>query len=323
MRRREFIGLIGSAAASPLAAQPQQPVIGFLHSGWEKRFALQLGGFRSGLKEGGFVEGQSLVIEYRWAEGDDDRLPAMAADLVRRQVAVLVAAGGGVSTLAAKAATRTIPIVFATGSDPIRLGLVETLARPGGNLTGTSFFSADLVGKQIGLINQIAPNVRAVGLLYNPKVPDSSNQPTEGRNAARRLGLEFVTVEASTDAGLEKAFATLVGHSVGALVIGADPFFGSRIGLIADLTQRHHMLAVYGRRQFPEAGGLMSYGTNIANAYRQVGVYTTRILKGDRPQDLPVALSTKFEFTISLKAAKMLGLTIPSAVLSIADEVIE
>ena len=201
MRRREFIGLVGGAAAWPLAihAQHPMPVIGFLHPGWEKRFRLQLGGFHRGLKEGGLVEGQNLAIEYRWAEGHDDHLPAMAADLVRRKVAVIVAVGGGVSTLTAKAATRTIPIVFATGSDPIRLGLVETLARPGGNLTGTSFVSADLVGKQIGLLNQIAPNVRAVGLLHNPGVPDSANQPIEGQNAAHDLGLEFVTAQASND----------------------------------------------------------------------------------------------------------------------------
>jgi putative ABC transport system substrate-binding protein len=299
------------------------PVIGFLHSGFEKHFGVQLDGFHKGLKEGGFVEGQSLTVEYRWAEGHDERLPAMAVDLVRRKVAAIVAAGGGVSTLAAKAATRTIPIVFATGSDPVRLGFVESLARPGGNLTGTSFFSADLVGKEVGLLNQIAPDVRAVGLLHNPKVPDSANQPSEGRNAAQRLGLEFVTAEASTDAGIEQAFAMLAGRGVGALVIGSDPFFGSMIGRIAELTQRHRMAAVYGRREFAEAGGLMSYGTSITDSYRQVGVYTTRILKGDKPQDLPVTLSAKFQFTINLKTAKTLGLTIPSGVLSIADEVIE
>jgi putative tryptophan/tyrosine transport system substrate-binding protein len=327
VRRRQFITLLGGAAAAwPLAARTQQaamPVIGFLHGGAANTFALQVGGFQIGLKDAGFVEGQNLVIEYRWGEEHPARLPAMAADLVRRRVAVIVAAGGTNSIRVAKAATTAIPIVFSTGSDPVRLGLVTSLARPSGNATGVSFFSADLVAKGMGLLTQIAPRARIVALLFNPNIPDSSRQPADAREAARALGLELVVLNASSDADIDQAFATLLQRRAGALVIGADPFFGSRIDRLAELTQRHRIPATYFRREFPDAGGLMSYGTSITDAYRQVGIYSARILKGDKPADLPVMLSTKFEFVVNLKTAKALGLEVPAGVSAMADEVIE
>jgi putative ABC transport system substrate-binding protein len=327
MKRRDFITLAGGAAAVwPLAARAQQrvmPVIGFLHGGASNTFAVQVGGFHTGLKEGGFVEGQNLTVEYRWAEEHPERLPAMAADLVRRRVAVIVAAGGTNSIRAAKAATTTIPIVFSTGSDPVRLGLVTSLARPGGNTTGVSFFSADLAAKAMGLLSQIAPKARVVALLFNPNIPDSARQPADAGEAARALGLELLVLKASSDAEIDQAFATLLQRGAAALVIGADPFFGSRLDRLAALTQRHRIPATYFRREFPDAGGLMSYGTSIVDAYRQVGVYTMRILKGDRPVDLPVMLPTKFEFVINLKTANALGLEVPAGVSAMADEVIE
>jgi len=331
MRRREFMAAIGSVAAAgplavPLAARAQEgarPVIGFLHPDSASTYAFQLAGFHSGLKEGGFVEGQNLAIEYRWAAGNAERLTEMAADLVQRNVAVIVTAGGTVPTLVAKALTRTIPIVFVTGSDPVRLGLVASLARPGGNLTGVSFISAELTAKTLGLLSQIAPKARKVALLFNPTVPDSALQPEEAHTAARALGLELGVLNASTDAEIQRAFADMLNLSVGALVIGSDPFFGSRIGELAALTERHRIPAAYSRRQFCDAGGLMSYGASIRDAFRQLGVYVTRILKGDKPHDLPVMLSTKFDFVINLKAAKALGLTVPPGLSAMADEIIE
>jgi putative ABC transport system substrate-binding protein len=327
MRRREFITLLGGAAATwPFVAgaqQPARPVIGFLHGGSPDRFRLHLAGFHLGLKDGGFVDGQNLTIDYRWVDVNDKRLPAMAADLVRRGVAVMVAGGGTNSTLACKNATKTIPILFATGGDPVRLGLVASLARPGGNITGVSFFNADLTAKAMGLLSQIAPNARTVALLFNPNVPDSARQPADAQEAARTLGLDLLVVNASTDAEIDQAFVTLVQRGAGALVIGGDPFFAGRLGRLAALTRRHRIPASYVRREFPDAGGLMGYGTNVKDAYRQIGVYATRILKGDKPQDLPVVLSTKFEFVINLKTAKALGLDVPPGVSSMADEIIE
>jgi putative ABC transport system substrate-binding protein len=247
----------------------------------------------------------------------------MAADLVRRGVAVMVAGGGTNSTLACKNATKTIPILFATGGDPVRLGLVASLARPGGNITGVSFFNADLTAKAMGLLSQIAPNARTVALLFNPNVPDSARQPADAQEAARTLGLDLLVVNASTDAEIDQAFVTLVQRGAGALVIGGDPFFAGRLGRLAALTRRHRIPASHVRREFPDAGGLMGYGTNVKDAYRQIGVYATRILKGDKPQDLPVVLSTKFEFVINLKTAKALGIDVPPGVSSMADEIIE
>jgi putative tryptophan/tyrosine transport system substrate-binding protein len=318
--------LLGGAAAWPLAARAQQPVmpvIGFLHSASAATYSLQLAAFHRGLKEGGFVEGQNLTIEYRWAEDHVERLPEMAADLARRHVAVIVAVGGTHSTMAAKHATTTIPIVFVTGSDPVRLGFVPSLARPGSNVTGVSFLSADLTAKALGLLSQIAPKAHTAGLLFNPTSPETARHPAEAQAAARALGLELVVLNANTDAEVEQAFATILQRGVGALAIGSDVFYASRLERIAALTQSHRIPATYFRREFPDAGGLMSYGTSVMEAYRQVGVYTARVLKGDKPEDLPVMQSTKFEFVINLKTARMLGLTVPPGVLAIADEVIE
>jgi putative ABC transport system substrate-binding protein len=299
------------------------PVIGFLHGGSADRFRVQLSGFHTGLKEGGFVDSQNLAIEYRWAEIHDERVPAMAADLVRRRVAVIVAGGGANLTMAVKNASATIPIVFATGGDPVRMGLVASLARPAGNVTGVSFFNAQLTAKALGLLHQIAPKARVVALLHNPNVPDSARQPADTREAARALGLDLVVLSASTDLEIDQAFGTLLQRGAGALVIGGDPFFAGRLDRLAALTQRHRIPATYFRREFPDAGGLMGYGTSVRDAYRQVGVYAARILKGDRPQDLPVMLSTKFEFVINLKTVKALGLEVPPGVSSMADDIIE
>ncbi len=325
MTRREFITLLGGAAVTwPLAARAQQPgmpAIGFLHGESASRFTTQLAGFHMGLKDGGFVEGKNLTIEYRWAESNAERLPAMTADLVRRGVAAIVAVSG--AQHAAKSATRTIPIVFATGGDPVRLGLVASLARPGGNITGVSFFNADLTAKVMGLLHQVAPKARTVALLFNPTVPDSARQPADAHEAARDLGLELLVLNASTDAEIEMAFATLAQGRADALIIGGDPFFASRLDQLAALTQRHRLPATYVRREFTDVGGLMSYGTSGADAHRQIGVYVTRILKGEKPADLPVVQPTKFEFVINLKTAKSLGLTIGRDMMLVADEVIE
>jgi putative ABC transport system substrate-binding protein len=275
MKRRAFITMLGGAAIAwplPLRAQQPKPVIGFLHGESADTFAQQLAAFHRSLKDGGFVDGQNLTIEYRWAKGRFEPLPAMAADLVRRRVAVIVAAGGTNPTMAAKAATASIPIVFATGGDPVRLGMVASLARPGGNTTGVSFFSADLAAKALGLLSQIAPKARTVALLFNPNTLDSARQPADAQEATRTLGLELLVLNATTDEEIEQAFATLVQRRAGALVIGADPFFGGRLDRLAALTQRHRIPATYFRREFPAAGGLMSYGTSVTDAYRQVGV---------------------------------------------------
>jgi putative ABC transport system substrate-binding protein len=327
MKRREFIVALGGAAAGwPLAVHAQQsvtPVIGFLHSASAAAYVQQLAAFHRGLKEGGFVEGQNVAIEYRWAENHAERLPALAADLVRHRVSVIVAVGGTHSTMAAKNATTTIPIVFATGGDPVKLGMVPSLARPGGNMTGVSFFASELTPKALGLLSQIAPKARIVGLLFNPTSPENAHQPADAQEAARALGLELLVLNAGTDGEIEEAFLTLLERGAGALVISSDPFYAGRLDRLAVLTQRHRIAATYFRREFPDAGGLMSYGTSVMDALRQVGVYATRVLKGDRPQDLPVMLSTKFEFVINLKAAKALGLEVPAGVSAMADEVIE
>ena len=299
------------------------PVIGFLNEGVAKDFASRLAGFHLGLKEAGFVDGQNLIVEYRWGDDHIERLPAMAADLVQRRVTAIVATGGSNSTLAAKKATSLIPIVFITGSDPVRLRLVSSLARPAGNMTGVTFFAADLIQKELGLLYKVAPAARTVALLYNPNVPDSTRQPAEAQEAARALGLETLVMNASTDAEIDRAFATLQQRNVGVLVIGGDPFFGSKVRRLAALTRRHRVAAIYSRREFAEAGGLMSYGTSVEDAYREVGVYAGQILKGEKPGDLPVLRPTKFEFVINLKTAGLLGITIPSGVSAMADTILE
>jgi putative ABC transport system substrate-binding protein len=323
MRRREFIVGLGGAAAWPLAALAQQPmpVIGYMHTESANMMGPNLAGIRRGLKEGGYDEGRNLAVEYRWAEGQRERLPALAADLVRRQVKVILA--NGPAALAAKAATNTVPIVFYTGSDPVRLAFVTSLARPGANMTGVSFFNADLTAKSLGLLSQIAPKARTVALLFNPNVPDSQGQPADAREAARVLGLDILVLNASTDVEVDSAFATLVQRGVGALIIGGDPFFRSRLDRLTTLTQRHRIPATFVGREFPAGGGLMSYGTSLLDAYRQAGLYVTRILKGDKPQDLPVMQATKFEFVINLRTVRALGLDVPPGVSSMADEIIE
>jgi putative ABC transport system substrate-binding protein len=327
MRRREFLGVLGSAAAWPLGARAQQqpatPVVGFLGTASSGPFAHLVAGFRRGLQETGFVEGRNAAIEYRWAEGQYDRVPALAADLVSRQVAVIVTVGGEASAAAAKAATATIPIVFNTGSDPVKLGLVTSLARPGGNATGVNIFTTELVEKRLGLLRDLVPAATTVAVLSNPNFAAAVANVRESEAAARAIGKEVVIFNASSDAEIETAFVNIVQARPGAMLVGPDPFFNSRRGLIVALAARHAIPAIYEWREFAEAGGLISYGTSLVGAYRQQGIYAGRILKGEKPADLPVVQLSKFELVINLNTARALGLAIPPGVLAIADEVIE
>ena len=325
MRRRKFITLLGGAAATlPLAARAQQPaipVIGFLNTGSSQPQTYLAAAFRQGLSEADYVEGKNVAIEYRWAEGRYDRLPAMASDLVRRQVAVIAANSPG--AVAAKALTKTIPIVFSTGTDPIALGFVDSLNRPGGNLTGVYFFSADMEAKRMGLLHELVPAATTVAVLLNPTYPNFDVQTKEVQEAARMLGLQIQILHASTEQEIEAAFASLAQWQGRVLLIGADAFFNNQHAQIVALTARYAVPAIYEQREFAEAGGLVSYGTSLPNAYRQVGNYAGRILKGEKPTDLPVVQSTKFELAINLKTAKALGLSVPPTLLATADEVIE
>ena len=326
MRRREFITLLGgTAAAWPLAARAQQsalPVIGYLHAGSPGPDAPRVAVFRQGLTQAGYVEGRNVAIEYRWAEGQYERLPAMAAELVRRPVAVIVAIPIP-AALAAKAATTTIPIVFSVAEDPVKLRLVASLARPGGNATGVNNFLAELGAKQLGLLRELLPKAERIGLLVNPTNANVEGVTKDVIAAARAFGLQIDIVQASDSREIEAAFATLVRNRVDALVIGSDVFFNTRRLQLGILTTRHAIPAVFNLREFPEAGGLMSYGTSSAERDRQLADYTIRILKGAKPADLPVVQSTKFEFVINLVTARALGLEIPSTLLARADEVIE
>ncbi len=328
IQRRQFITLLGGAASAwPLAARAQQtamPVVGFLHSGSPGTTAYQSAAFNQGLNETGYVEGQNVAIEYRWADGHYDRLPALASDLVGRKVSVLAPAGGIPPALAAKAATTTIPIVFIMGSDPLKAAVVTSLNRPEGNVTGVSFLINSLGTKRVELLSQMAPSASTIGMLANPTNPDAEVETRDAQAAAQALGRKLFVVNASTENDFEPAFATLVARGAGALAVAGDPFFlGKGLNQIVALAARHRMPAIYILRQYPEAGGLMSYGTSITDAYRQQGVYVGRILKGAKPADLPVIQSTKFEFALNLKTAKALGLSVPDRLLALADEVIE
>jgi putative ABC transport system substrate-binding protein len=275
------------------------------------------------LSENGYVEGRNVAIEYRWAENQNDRLPQLAADLVRRQVAVIAATGGNNSIFAAKAATTTIPIVFTSGIDPVKVGLVASLNRPSGNLTGVSWFSSELTAKGLGLLRDLVPNAAVVALLVNPNAPESTSQPDDALAATRALRLSLIVLNASTASEIDTAFETLVGQRAGALVVGSNSFFTSRRAQIIALAARHSMPAVYFNRDFAVAGGLMSYGNDVADAYRKAGVYAGRILKGEKPGDLPIDQATKFELVINVATAKALGLAVPTSMQLLADEVIE
>src|SRR5262245_19978282 len=320
-KRREFITLLCGAAAWPLAARAQQPaipVIGFLDPrSLHYTLADQQRAFRQGLKDAGYVEGESVVIEYRWAEGQIDRLPARAAEPVRRRVAVLTTGGGPAAALAAKAATTTIPIVFVVGEDPVKLGLVASLARPGGNLTGINLVIGELTAKRLGLLRELVPGAARVAVLVNPA--NTANAETTLRDvepAARAVGLPIQNLKASTSREIEAAFATFVGERPDALFVGNDAFLLSRRVQLVHLATRHAIPATYTARDFAEVGGLMSYGSNITDAYRQIGVYAGRILKGAKPADLPVIQSTKFELVINLPTARAIGLEIPATLLA-------
>jgi putative ABC transport system substrate-binding protein len=329
MRRREFITFIGGAAAAwPLAAHAQQrsamPVVGLLHPGRPDSYTQPLAAFQKGLNELGFVDGQNLAIEYRWAGTEYERFPSLAADLVRRQVNVVVVLASTPGTLAAKAATSTIPIVFGVGGDPVALGLVASLNRPGGNMTGVTLLNVAALPKRLGLLHELVPAAAAIALLVNPSNPLQTDAETrELQRAARTLGLELHVLNASSDGEFDAAFATLLQLGAKALVVQSDPLFTTRRDRLVALAARHAIPAIYGRREIAEAGGLMSYANDFADSYRQAGIYCGRILKGEKPADLPVIQPTKFEFVINLKTARTLGLTVPPGVLAIADEVIE
>src|SRR6516165_304567 len=328
MRRREFIRLFSSTVVAwPLTARAQQaamPVIGFLNSGSPEGFTPQLAGFRQGLNEVGYTEGQNVAIEFRWAKSQYDRLPGLAADLVRRQVAIIVATGGSVSAIAAKSVTTTIPIVFTSGGDPVQLGLVASLNRPGGNVTGVNLFTSTLAAKRLELLHELVPAARVVAMLVNPTNPNWEADTKAVQTAAPAIGVQIVVLKASNGTEIGKAFDALSEYKVDAILVGADPLFNNsgRDQLIV-VTARHAVPAIYDFRDVTVAGGLVSYGSNLAEGYRLAGIYAGRILKGMKPADLPVQQPSKFEFVINLKTAKALGLTIPNQMQLLADEVIE
>jgi putative tryptophan/tyrosine transport system substrate-binding protein len=327
MKRREFVTLLGCAATAwPLEAraqqQPKMPVVGFLDPTSPDGSAYRLRAFREGLKETGYVESENVAIEQRWAENQMDRLPALAADLVRRQVSVIAALGSAVFT--AKASTTTIPIVFIAGEDPVKLGLVASLGRPAGNLTGINIFNVELTAKRLELLRGLVPAATRVAVLVNPALASSTETTLRDvEPAARAMGLQIQVLNASTSREIDAAFATFVRERADALFVSPDPFFATRRVQLANLASHHSIPATYSNREYAEAGGLMSYGANLADAFRQAGVYAGRILKGAKPADLPVVQSSKFELVINHQTARMLGLTLPDKLLAAADEVIE
>jgi putative ABC transport system substrate-binding protein len=327
LKRREFITALGGAMAWPLAAraqQPTNPLIGFLHSASAAAFAAPLAAFHKGLSEAGYVEGQNVTIEYRWAEGQNDRLPALAAELVHRRVAVIVTPGSTAAALAAKAATATIPIVFVIGADPVKIGLVTSLNRPGGNATGINDFGVEIGAKRLGLLHELLPGAARFGVLVNPENPFvTESYLAELQPAASAIGRQIEVVSASTNGDIDTAFATLVKKRTDALLISPDALFVTRRVQLIMLAVRHMLPALYHRREFAEAGGLMSYGSDLVDQYHQTSVYVGRILRGEKPTEMPVQLPTKFEFVINMQAAKTIGLDIPSSLLARADEVIE
>jgi putative tryptophan/tyrosine transport system substrate-binding protein len=328
VKRREFITLLGGAAAAwPLAARAQQPVmpvVGFLHYASATTLAHLAEAVRNGLKEGGYVEQQNVLIEYRWAEGDYDRLPALAADLVRRQVTVIMA-GGAVAAHAAKeaTATTTVPVVFTSGADPVASGLVKSLSRPGANLTGVSLLAAEMAAKRLELIRDLLPNARTVAMMINPTFPGAESELAEVEAAGRTIGMQIHGAKATSPRDIDAALAAFSQLRVAAFIVGADGYFITRRHQLATLAARYAIPGIYPFPDFPQAGGLLSYGVSLADAYRQAGVLTGRILKGAKPAELPVMQPTKFEFVLNLKTSKALGLEVPSTLLARADEVIE
>jgi putative ABC transport system substrate-binding protein len=326
MKRRQFIAWIGGGlAAWPLAArgQPSMPVVGFLGSTSPESFGRLVEAFRNGLGQTGYSEGRNVAIEYRWAENRYERLQPMASELVRRPVAVIVASGGAVAPIAAKAATSTIPIVFTAMPDPVKAGLVASLNRPGGNMTGTAALTAELDAKRLEILRELVPGGGLIGAFVNPNRPDAEAQARDMQDAARTLGQQVTVFKAGSAAEIDAAFAEMARQRIAALLIGSDPFFTGQHAQMVALTTRHGVPAIYAAREFPDAGGLASYGSRISDGYRQAGIYTGRILKGEKPADLPVVQPTKIELIINLKAAKTLGLDVPTQLVARADEVIE
>jgi putative tryptophan/tyrosine transport system substrate-binding protein len=328
LKRRDFITLVGGVAAWPIAARAQQPVampvIGYLSVTFAHEQPHWLAAFRAGLHETGYIDGENVTIEYRWAEGQYDRLPKLASDLIRRHVSVIVTLPSSPAALAAKAATMTVPIVFSVGEDPVKLGLVASLSRPDGNATGTNFFVVELTAKRLGLLRELLPKATRIGLLVNPgNVGNTERVVKDAEAAATAIGLQIQVLNASNSDEIDAAFATLVKRSTDAVLLAPDAFLNSRRVQIAILAARHMVPVVYTVRDYAEAGGLMSYGTDLTNSVRQQGIYAGRILKGAKPADLPVIQSTKFELVINLRTAKALGLEVPAQLLARADEVIE